>query len=328
MDPEKAHNLAHRVLQKSIPILKMRREFIKSDNDLIGLAAGFDKNGDVVEALGYLGLAYAEIGSVTAQKCDGNPKPRIFRLPTDEAIINRMGLNGVGASVFTRHMTNRRELPIAVNVAKSNDPSLNNDQSIQDIMYSLKRVTLIPDLKYIALNISCPNTKSGAVTESKFIDDLLMEIKKLRIRAANLGRVIAPLYLKLSPDSTPGFIDQVLETGSRCFVKGYICGNTTNSREGLKTDLQTVASIGPGGMSGKPLKQHSLKLCQYVNERKQKDQVLVGCGGIFTGQDVYDYIQAGASSVQIYSALIYRGPFAAEEIIKEYREVCLKQENK
>ena len=256
MDAEEAHVYTHSLLvkfQKLLPTflgtsLTHKKNDLKCKlfafdvNNPIGLAAGFDKNGDLTEVLSSLGFGYAEVGSVTAKPSEGNHKPRLFRLTEDDAVINRLGLNGRGADVVAKSLATRKfSLPVGLNIAKTNDPGITGDAAVQDVLYSFDKIRTLP-LAYVTINASCPNTKEGIVTEAAHMHDIFVEIEK--INTAKL-----PLLVKLSPDSSSDLLEQMVQTANANDLSGYVCGNTTTSRDVLNTSNERIASFGLGGLA-------------------------------------------------------------------------------
>jgi dihydroorotate dehydrogenase len=328
MDAEDAHNAVHRLLKSYGPLLQftapdspinLRRQFRGTHlRNPIGLAAGFDKNADLVHVLGHLGFGFAEVGSITAQARSGNEKPRLFRLPDDNAIINRMGLNGQGAEGVCKKLSSARfSLPIGVNIAKTNDPAIVGDTAIEDILTSFRYARSLP-IMYITVNASCPNAKGGVVSEVQMLSTMMDELSK-----ENQSGV--PIFLKLSSDSTPAFIEEVVDAARRYRLHGFVCSNTTTSREQLLTATNTVTAIGAGGLSGQPLKKRALTLCALTNSLKGPDQIIIGCGGISSGQDAFDFIMAGASFVQLYTAMVYQGPGVVAKIANELSTLLARE---
>lgn len=326
MDPEAVHNAAHsalRVIQPFLPALNLayRKDGLRTNlfgtaiQNPIGLAAGFDKNGALVPILGQLGFGFAEIGSVCARPHIGNPQPRLFRLPEDGALINRLGLNGLGAEVVASQLANQGNfsLPVGINIAKTNDPSIAGDEAVADLVYSFERVKNLP-IKYITINTSCPNTSEGCLKESALLMRVLDRICALNDRAL-------PLLLKLSPDSSDSFIEELVKLSATYKIAGFVCGNTTTSREGLKTDSARLQSIGAGGLSGPPLKRFNIELTRKVAELKSASQIIIGVGGVASGQDLFDYLNSGAQLVQIYTGFVYRGPSAVKQICEEFESI-------
>lgn len=322
LDPETVHNAAHTALHAISPLLPALNLAYKKDglatqlfgtpvSNPVGLAAGFDKNGALVPLLGQLGFGFAEIGSVCARPHQGNPQPRLFRLPADGALINRLGLNGLGAEVVAEHLAKQGEfaLPIGINIAKTNDPSIAGDAAVADLVFSFKHVKNLP-LKYVTINTSCPNTAEGCLKESEQLLRVLDNICSENERKL-------PLLLKLSPDSSDVFIEELVKLSAHYKLAGFVCGNTTTNRDGLRSDQALLQKIGNGGLSGPPLKRFNLELTRKVARLKSATQVIIGVGGVSSGQDVFDYLSAGAQLVQIYTSFVYRGPSAVKQICEE-----------
>lgn len=321
-DPESAHELAH----KALPLLKyiclkaqkptVTWERLQIDlagtriDNPIGLAAGFDKNATLIGCIDSLGFGFSEIGSITGRPSAGNPRPRLFRLVEDRAVINYMGLNGDGAEVVASRLDSGKPfaLPLGINIAKTNDPAITGDKAIEDILFSFRCIKHLP-LAYAAINVSCPNThekESELLTE---LESLFYELKSENSRPL-------PLFIKLSPDSDPRLVEEVVSIAKKGCVAGFICGNTSTNRESLKTSRASLDRIGPGGLSGRPLKEKALSLVRSVFAVKDAEQVIIGCGGIESGDDAFEFITAGASAVQLYTALVYRGPFLPVKICR------------
>lgn len=329
-DPEQTHLAAHKAahnLKALFPAFKAAFVYSGSDlatelfgtrlNNPIGLAAGFDKNGDLVDIVNHFGFGFAEIGSVTALAKEGNPKPRLFRLVDDGAVINRMGLNGEGADAVAAKLAHSKfGLPIGLNIAKTNDPSITGDAAVKDMVYTFNKIKTLP-LTYVTINASCPNTKEGIVSEAAFMNSVLSEIQ-----SSNEAKL--PLLLKLSPDSTDELLQQMVDTATSCNLSGFVCGNTSTARENLKTDAARLQEIGNGGLSGPPLRVKALSLVQKTYALKQPGQIIIGCGGIGSGDVAYDFIAAGASFLQLYTALVYEGPSLPMEINSRLSQI-LKQ---
>lgn len=335
LDPESVHYFAAASLLNGkmfLPAMNLtyRKDDLQTDlfgstlANPIGLAAGFDKNGVLAPVLGMLGFAYAEIGSVCGRPHGGNLRPRLFRLPEDKALINRLGLNGLGAEVVatnlqrffadSSHAKPDSILPIGINIAKTNDARLVGDEAVQDMVYSFERLKDLP-AKYFTINTSCPNTDEGCLKESEFLEKTLA-----RIVESNSKNV--PVLVKLSPDSTDEFNEELVRLATQHKVAGFVCGNTTLRRDVLRaTDPTRFEAIGNGGLSGKPLKALNLALTAKVARLKKADQIIIGVGGIECGEDVFDYIKAGAHLVQIYTGFVYRGPGAVKRISEELSEI-------
>jgi dihydroorotate dehydrogenase len=340
VDAEEAHNLATRLVPASTGLLKVAQSGIYTDevlaamprlrcnlagtklNHPLGVAAGFDKNARLLPYLHEFGFAYAEIGSVTASSSEGNPRPRLFRLPADEAIINRMGLNGEGAQVVAARLSAMQSadsvsLPVALNIAKSNLPGLSGDAGIDDILFTFNQFKSAR-LTYVTINTSCPNTHEGALSEAAHLREILTAVV-----AANSEQ--KALYLKLSPDSPDDFIDMVLALAAEFSLQGFVCGNTSVSRAGLHERTARIAAAGPGGLSGAPLRERMLAQVARLNRAKLPAQEIIACGGIFDAYDVVAAIASGASAVQLYTALVYEGPFVVMEMVASLALALQKQ---
>ena len=319
-DPETAHDFVFESLPYVRPFASLLEPFCSYQSprlktslagriiaNPVGLAAGFDKNARLGRLLDILGFGFAEIGTVTHMPGEGNPRPRLFRLVEDEAIINRMGLNGDGVrAVAGRLRSSGAEIPIGVNIAKSNRVEIVGERAIADVVASFREIRDLP-LAYAVLNVSCPNTHEGCEKEAAELVVMLQEI--YRLNSHNL-----PLFLKLSPDSSDELLDSIFSSITDTQVDGFICGNTSTSRDSLKSTEKTIDACGKGGLSGRPLKSKALGLCAKVSRLKQAHQQIIGCGGIFSGDDALEFLKAGASAVEIYTALVYLGPFAVHDI--------------
>ncbi len=309
MDPEEAHALAIKLAPLAAGLfgstfqdacLETSFAGVKFANP-VGLAAGFDKNGRLPGCLAKFGFGFAEIGSITGQSSNGNPKPRLFRLVEDEAVINRLGLNGEGADAVARRLAATSfSLPAGVNIAKTNHPSIKGEKGVQDMLHSFECIRELP-IAYVTLNASCPNTHEGIMQETEELDQILSGVQKLNCK--NL-----PVFLKLSPDSNPELLETFVASSCKYGIKGYVLGNTTTERGGLSTPADAVKAMGNGGLSGRPLKAKALELVKRVYKIKQKDQGIIGCGGISSGADAFEFIKHGANAVELYTGLIYGGP--------------------
>lgn len=341
-EPEDAHDLVASLLPAAAPMLSIAKEAIWGDRvqaalprlattlaknvlaNPVGLAAGLDKNAKFVELWPHFGFGFVEIGSVTAAPSLGNERPRLFRLPQDQAIINRMGLNGDGAESVSRRLAaiDRSQSlgPIALNIAKSNLPDLHGDAAVADLLSTFKCFQ-DSNLAYVTINTSCPNTHDGALSEISQFRDILRAIN-----AAN--KQVFPLFLKLSPDSTDEFIAMILASVRELSipVAGFVCGNTTVSRDNLSTSAERLVSIGRGGLSGRPLNSLMLAQVKKINLLKDPEQQIIACGGIASAADVVVALAAGASAVQLYTALVYHGPFVVMEILADLA-LALAKEN-
>ena len=321
IDPESVHQSAHHALLTAGPLMNALPLRYSGDDlsvelfgrkllNPIGLAAGFDKNGSLAPVLGALGFGFMEIGSVCAKPHGGNPRPRLFRLSDDEGLINRLGLNGLGAQTVVSSLSGKKfSLPCGINIAKTNDPGISGEDAVEDVVYSFSVVKSLP-VEFVTINASCPNTAEGCLKESSVLAATLE-----RVNAINDRKL--PILLKLSPDSNERFLEEVAAICIEKNVAGYVCGNTTLTREDLSTSAERLNAIGWGGLSGKPVKQLNLQLTRKMAKLKSPKQIIIGVGGISTGQDAFDYLAAGAHVLEIYTSFVYRGPSCAKQICEE-----------
>jgi dihydroorotate dehydrogenase len=277
----------------------------------VGLAAGFDKHGDMAMILSHVGFGFLEVGTATARPWAGNPKPRIYRLVQDEAIINRMGLNNPGVPTLVRNLASmRRRVPIGISVAKTPDHAVTGAAGVADFIEGA--MTAYPHADYLALNISCPNTAEGKTFEDP--DLLAALITGLRQRESLIADHLTPIFLKISPDLTHEALAPILEICGRHLINGVIVGNTTAGRDGLTLPDEQIAMIGRGGMSGTPLRERARAMVAHVYRDTRGALPIIACGGISTAEDAYACVRAGASLVQLYTSMIYRGPWTMRNI--------------
>lgn len=270
----------------------------------LGMAAGFDKNGIVVNQLGALGFGFVEVGTVTYEPQKGNEKPRLFRLPEDGALINRLGFNNQGtARVVERLRKIDRNCVIGVNIGKNKD--VPNEEAIGNYLKSFDLAVGVAD--YVAVNISSPNTPNlRELQKAENLEDLLGALQK---RNKELGA--KPLLVKIAPDLFEGEIEALVDICLRMEISGLIATNTTVQREGLVSD---VKNIGAGGLSGKPLRERSTEVISKIYKYSGGKLPIVGVGGIFTAEDAFEKIAAGASLVQAYTGFVYGGAMFARDV--------------
>ncbi|MEO0558131.1 MAG: quinone-dependent dihydroorotate dehydrogenase [Bacteroidota bacterium] len=306
----------------------------------VGLAAGFDKNGELVRFWPSLGFGFAEIGSVTALASAGNPTPRAFRLAADHALVNRMGLNNHGAEAVAKRLASTLRPPgfvLGINVAKTHSPDILGDAGIEDFCTSVRQ--LVPHADYLALNVSCPNTAEGKTFETPEALDALLRAVREEIRGWDLGGggdsgfvnpqspvpnpasgASPPLLVKLSPPPSNGVEARATDALVRiCLdhgVDGFIVSNTASDRDGLATSAAEINQIGSGGLSGRPLAPRALELTRYLYRTTEGRVPIIGVGGIDSPEAAYARIRAGASLVQIYTGLVYEGPALVSAIHK------------
>ncbi len=317
LPPETAHELAlhslslvpARLIAKkfSDPSLRIERFGLSFPNP-VGLAAGFDKNGIVLQPLAALGFGFIEAGTVTFHPQPGNPRPRLFRLREDQALINRAGFNNDGAAAFARRVKRHRAgCVLGVSIGKSKITPLEN--ATEDYLKSFELVHEVAD--YIAVNVSSPNTPQ--LRELQQAEQLTSLLSALQTRNSQLAKPL-PLLVKLSPDLERRDLEMIVDVIERLHIDGIIATNTTINRSGLRTDAKRVAACGEGGLSGKPLGHRSTRMIADLYELTGGRIPLIGVGGIFNADDAWQKIAAGASLVQLYTGFIYQGPNIATEI--------------
>ncbi|NDF97900.1 MAG: quinone-dependent dihydroorotate dehydrogenase [Chitinophagia bacterium] len=286
----------------------------------VGLAAGFDKNAVHLRELSCLGFGHVEIGTVTPQPQRGNEKPRLFRLPQDKALINRMGFNNDGVVTIARRLKEWREhgqqkadtlspLIIGGNIGKNKVTP--NEEAWKDYEFCFER--LHPWVDYFVVNVSSPNTPGLRALQEK---ESLKKILTL-LQERNLEKSIQrPLFLKIAPDLTPTQVDDVIALALEIKLDGLVVSNTTISREDLVTEENKVSRIGAGGLSGAPLKKKNTTLLEYIASRTKGAMPLIASGGIFTAADAQEKIKAGATLLQVWTGFIYEGPAIVKNICK------------
>ena len=323
LDPETAHDLAIKSLKFNfVPnVLDKKKDssFFKTklfDNELenpIGMAAGFDKNAEVYNSLFKLGFGFVEVGTITPLKQYGNPKPRVFRLVEDEALINRLGFNNLGAeNIINKIKKNKKIGILGVNIG----PNKDSENRIEDYLKCLKIFHQVAD--YITINISSPNTENlRKFHNQKQLDNLLKDIKKEK---QNLNSKI-PIVVKVSPDIIDSEIDEISQVLLGNNVNGIIISNTSDS---TRESLINIQKHQKGGLSGKPIKiKSNILISKFYKLLKGKIKI-IGVGGVDSGASAYEKFLAGANYVQLYTGMVYRGPNIVSMIKKELRELLLK----
>ena len=273
-----------------------------------GMAAGFDKNAEVVRQLGQLGFSHVEIGTVTRFPQDGNPKPRLFRLKKDLSLINRMGFNNDGADAIAKRLRKLRasgvKLPvIGVNIGKSKITEL--EDAVSDYQYSTK--LLAPFADYIAVNVSSPNTPG--LRSLQAIDQLEPILTAVLAQASG-----KPVLVKIAPDLADEDVVAVAALATKLSLAGVIATNTTISRSDLKTASKEVEAMGSGGLSGPVLRSRSVEVLKLLRANLPSSMAVVSVGGVFRAQDVKERLQHGATLVQGYTGFVYEGPLWARKI--------------
>lgn len=292
------------LLTESDPVLRTRVFGVDFPNPL-GLAAGFDKDARGPVALGRLGFGFVELGTITARPQPGNPKPRLFRLPEDKALVNRMGFNNSGADAVAARLaalprTGRPVLGLNIGKSKVATP----DETIDDYRHSAR--VLGPHADYVVVNVSSPNTPGlRDMQQVAVLEPLLGAVREELDSAVSSRRM--PLLVKITTDLADDDVDAVADMAVRLDLDGVVATNTTVSREGLRTPAAEVEAIGAGGVSGLPLATAAHTVVGKLRARLGPDRTIISVGGIFTGEDAYRRITAGASLVQAYTGFIYGG---------------------
>ena len=273
----------------------------------VGLAAGFDKNGEYISEMANLGFGFIEVGTVTPLPQPGNDKPRMFRLPADEALINRMGFNNKGVDMAAERIAAYRKnqpeaqkgLMIGGNIGKNKNTP--NEEAVNDYIKCFDRLFDVVD--YFVVNVSSPNTPGlRALQDKKPLTEILSTLQE---RNNNNG-IRKPILLKIAPDLTNEQLDDIIEIVAETKIDGLIATNTTISREGLVSPEKVVKEAG--GLSGRPLTHRSTEVIRYLSEKSNHAFPIIGAGGIHSAQDAIDKLNAGASLIQLYTGFIYEGP--------------------
>jgi dihydroorotate dehydrogenase len=281
----------------------------------IGIAAGLDKNAEGFKMLGALGFGHVEIGTVTPEPQPGNPKPRLFRLIADNAIINRMGFNNDGLKKTIRRLKRRsKSLIIGGNIGKNTLTP--NDDAVKDYLTCFRG--LYPYVDYITVNVSCPNiTGLHKLQDQDQLEMILAALHNERKKQA----IYKPVFLKISPDLNNGQLDSTLEVIKSCSIDGVIAANTTITRNNLSLSENEISAIGNGGLSGRPVSKRSTEVIKYIAEKTEGKLPIIAVGGVFTTEDAVEKLKAGASLVQVYTGFIYEGPFMAIRINKALKRL-------
>lgn len=281
----------------------------------VGLAAGFDKDALLIHELSAFGFGFIEIGTLTPKPQDGNPKPRLFRLPDDQALINRMGFNNGGVKKALPRLKAYRDrtkskVIIGGNIGKNKITP--NENAVQD--YEICFDALFDYVDYFTVNVSSPNTPNLRDLQDK--EPLTQLLNVLQHKNHQKAKP-KPILLKIAPDLTDPQLDDIVEIVQNTKIEGVIATNTTISRTDLNTTPSDVERIGAGGLSGKPVGKRATQIIKYLRHKGGNDFVIIGVGGIFTGQDALEKMQAGADLVQVYTGFVYEGPSMVKKINQE-----------
>jgi len=317
LDPETAHRvtlqLAGFLPYAAVPPCPVRALGLQFPNP-VGLAAGLDKNAEHIDALAKLGFGFIEVGTVTPRPQAGNPRPRLFRLPQAQALINRLGFNNVGLDAFLRNVVRSRYRGIlGINIGRNADTP--PERAADDYEMCLDKV--YSHASYVTINISSPNTRGLRDLQQKDqVENLLARLSTRRERLAKRHGKHVPLVLKVAPDLVPGQVSGIANAVRRHGIEGVIATNTSVSREGVEGLPHANEA---GGLSGKPLRERATRVLKLLESELRNEATLIGAGGIFTQSDAREKIAAGASLVQLYTGLIYRGPGLVAECVSAFR---------
>ena len=323
LDPETAHNLAIKSLKfnfvpnimdedKNNPLFKTKL-FNKDLENPIGMAAGFDKNAEVYNSLFKLGFGFVEVGTITPIKQYGNPKPRVFRLVEDEALINRLGFNNLGSkNIVERINQNNPKGLLGINIGPNKDTL----EKMSDYIHCLKTFDGVAD--YITINISSPNTENlRSFHDQKKLDELLQTIDKEKKKLNSK----TPIVVKISPDISDREIEKISEVFLSNNIEAVIISNTSDS---TRNDLKDIQGHQKGGLSGKPIELKSTELVKKFYKIFNGKIKIIGVGGVDSGKSAYEKFIAGANFVQLYTGMVFRGPNIVNLIKKELKELLLK----
>lgn len=325
-EAENAHHISLKALKLSLklPFCKsiFRKIFtIKNPNlekelfgikfpNIVGLAAGFDKNAEYIDELSHLGFGFIEIGTITPLAQEGNPKPRLFRLKKDQAIINRMGFNNDGLDIVVERLKKRKSnIIVGGNIGKNKLTP--NDKAVED--YKICFTKLFDVVDYFVVNVSSPNTPGlRELQEKDKLSEILNKLQKINFAKEKPK----PILLKIAPDLTNSQLDDIVDIVKETKIQGLISSNTSIKREPLSTSKAEIEKIGNGGLSGLPVKEFSNDVLEYLHTKSKGEFPIIGVGGIMNAQDAKVKIKKGADLIQIFSGFIYSGPCLPKEINK------------
>ena len=286
----------------------------------VGLAAGFDKDAKFFDDITSCGFGFIEVGTVTPKAQPGNEQPRLFRLPEDEALINRMGFNNDGVEAMVERLKKRKNFKVIIGGNIGKNKTTPNEKAIDDYEYCFEK--LFDYVDYFVVNVSSPNTPGlRELQEKEPLKRILNRLMELRTnRQLKVGSSQKPILLKIAPDLTNEQLDDIINIVRETKIDGVVATNTTISREGLKSQVSYLISIGSGGLSGKPLAKRSTEVIRYLSEKSNKNFPIIASGGIHSAEDAIEKLNAGASLVQLYTGFIYEGP----GLIKKINKAILK----
>ncbi len=292
----------HHSLEKTICGLKFENP--------VGLAAGLDKDAKLFDELSAFGFGFIEIGTVTPLVQKGNPKPRLFRLPNDEALINRMGFNNDGAASAAKRLKKRKSnLIIGGNIGKNKNTP--NENAVDDYIKCFNELFDVVD--YFVVNVSSPNTPNlRELQDKKPLTEILESIQKINLSKPHPK----PVFLKIAPELSYEQIDEIIEIVLVTKIQGIVSTNTTISRENLRTPDSELQTVGAGGLSGKPIRERSTEVIRYIAQKSKRGFAIIGSGGIHSPEDAIEKLNAGADLIQLYTGFIYEGPGLVKRINK------------
>jgi dihydroorotate dehydrogenase len=325
LDPETAHHVSLTGLSAFArlgPLNPLRADALGSPREVmgihfpnpVGLAAGLDKDGICIDGLAALGFGFLEIGTVTPKPQPGNPKPRLFRIPEAEAIINRMGFNNEGAdALIARVRAAKYAGVLGINIGKNKETPV--EEALEDYRIGLQKV--YRDASYITVNISSPNTPGlRSLQSGSHLESLIQGLMAERAELAKAHGQVVPIAVKIAPDLEPQEIESIADCLLRFGVDAVIATNTTSSREGVSQFLHGEEA---GGLSGRPVREVSTSVVAALAHHLNGRIPIIACGGIFSVEDAARKLDAGASLIQIYSGFIYRGPRLVKELVSGLR---------
>jgi dihydroorotate dehydrogenase len=337
IDAERAHHAAFAAIRAAEPVLRKRGAKLRRDvtpvrtmgltfRGRLGLAAGFDKNALAVDALAALGFGHVEIGTVTGEPQPGNERPRLFRLPEDRAVVNRMGFNNDGAETVARRLARRAsgladrptDVVLGVNIGKTK--VVPEEHAVAD--YEKSAGLLAPHADYLVVNVSSPNTPGLRDLQAvERLEPLLAAVRRRADRATEGQGRRVPLLVKIAPDLADADIDAVADLATSLQLDGVVATNTTISREGLTSDPAKVEALGAGGLSGRPLAERATQVLRSLRHRVGPDMCLVGVGGVDDAALAVARVEAGATLVQAYTGFVYGGPAWPARVQRELDRV-------
>lgn len=334
LSPELVHKIIVTILKYCFFIPGIRKIlslfFIVDNEDLktefvgivfqnpVGMAAGFDKKASSFNDFAVFGFSFIEIGTVTPLPQPGNPKPRLFRLPDDKALINRMGFNSIGVKQVIENLRrNNKKVIIGGNIGKNTFTP--NKNALEDYVTCFKELYYHVD--YFVVNVSCPNISNLAELQD---DESLYHILSELVEIRSKQQKYIPILLKISPDLSFDQIDKILLVYDKTGIDGIVATNTSIMRTGLKTDKEIIDGIGRGGLSGKPITNRSTEVIRYISQKSGNKIPIMGVGGIMNAEDAIEKLNAGAKLIQLYTGFIYEGP----AIVKRINKAILKSKRK